>query len=255
MSVYVSYSDETGVSDPNGAFVVGGYAAPEKDWPEFSKTWASSVLASPPPIPYLHMVELRGQEFKGSHGLIDGDSTKKTTLAVESISSHTFIRRYFGTINRGKLKEIQGTIEQSGFKYKPHTSDPDYMCFLSFAWILIQDIAKVHPDVSRINFMVAAKKHITHYYPLFRDELQTFLLESSPELASLVGDLVPVSMCDHMPLQAADCLLWHLQRAYANNLEPEDEKNLALLESTPGLGKEWTGYELEVFADGIIKSK
>jgi hypothetical protein len=255
MSVYVAYSDETGTPNSNGAFVVGGYVAAENDWPEFSKNWANDVLHSLPPIPYLHMVELRGKKFRQEHKLTWEDALKKTSVAVETIKVHNFIRRYFGTINRGKLQEIQAQIEQSGFKYRPHHSDPDYMCFLSFAWVLIQDLASNQPDVSRINFMVSKKKHVTHYYAKFRDELRNFFLDYSPQLAPLVGDLLPVSMCDHMPLQAADCFLWHVQRAYSKNLESEDDKNLKLLESTGGLGKEWTADELEVFANGLSKKK
>lgn len=33
MAVFVAYSDESGVGDARGHFLVGGYVGPEQDWP------------------------------------------------------------------------------------------------------------------------------------------------------------------------------------------------------------------------------
>jgi hypothetical protein len=251
VAVYVAYSDETGTPNPDGAFVVGGYVEPENEWPHFSKNWADNVLSSPPAIPYLHMVEIRSKKFRADHGLTDADGLAKVTAAVNTIRSDNHIRRYFGTVHRGGLKTVQERIEQSGFKYPPYLKDPDYMCFLAFARALVTDIATERSDVTQVNFMVAKKSPVTHHYQGFRDELKSWFQEFNPSLAPLIGDLIPVSMDSHMPLQAADCFLWHLQRSYAQNLSAEDEKNVDLLEQTPGGGTEWSVDMLFAFANSF----
>lgn len=249
MSVYVAYSDETGTPSPNGAFVVGGYVGPENEWPLFSKRWAENVLNPPPSIPYLHMVEMRSKGFRASHGLTDAEGLAKVTAGINTITGDSHIRRYFGTINRGGLQQVQQRIEREGFKYPHYLKDPDYMCFLAFARTLVLDVAETCGEVTRINFMVAKKSPVTHHYKGFRDELKAFFQDSHPSAASLIGDLTPASQDLHIPLQASDCFLWHLQRAYAQNLDAEDEKNLDLLEQTPGGGVEWSVDQLVAFAN------
>lgn len=251
MAVYVAYSDETGTPNPDGAFVVGGFVEPESEWPNFSKDWAEKVLNSPPSIPYLHMVEIRSKKFRADHGLMDADGLAKVTAAVNIIHSDKHIRRYFGTINRGGLQVVQQAIEQSGFKYPHYLKDPDYMCFLAFARTLVLDVAKECSGVTQINFMVAKKTPITHHYQGFRDELKSYFYDFHEPLAPLIGDLIPISMDSHMPLQAADSFLWHVQRAYAQNLGPEDEKNFDLLEQVPGGGTEWSVDQLLTFANSF----
>ena len=38
MAVYTAYSDESGVGDPSGTFIMGGYLAPEQDWEELTES-------------------------------------------------------------------------------------------------------------------------------------------------------------------------------------------------------------------------
>jgi hypothetical protein len=255
LAVYAAYSDESGTPDPDGQFVVGGYVLPESDWPDFSKKWAENVLDSKPKIPYLHMVELRSKAFQAEHGLNWEDCLNKAAVACQTIHDHQNVRAYFGSISRKSLKGIYETVEKQGFTYGVPLNEPDYMCFLSYAWHLIRDVGQYRPDVTRINFMVAKKQRITHYYKLFKDELRSFMESDSPQLASLVGDLIPISPEDHLPAQAADVFCWHLQRHYANNLASEDLANLILLSESRGTGKAWTSLELLLFANGIASNK
>jgi hypothetical protein len=60
VSVRVSYTDETEVK--NGRFIIAGYVADELEWPKFSEQWERDIIKSDPPIPYLHMVEIRSRE-------------------------------------------------------------------------------------------------------------------------------------------------------------------------------------------------
>jgi len=255
VSVYLAYSDESGTPNTDGQFVVGGYVTPESEWPAFSAKWTENVLNARPAIPYLHMVEIRSKEFQAKHGLTWDDNVRKVRVACREILNHKNLSAYFGSIPRKKLSDVYVQIEKSGYRYSDNLKEPDYMCFLSYAWSLIVDISERRPDVSRVNFVVSKKQRISHYYQLFRDEMRSFLLPLAPNLAALVGDLVPRSMEDQMALQAADVFCWHLQRHYAKSLTDEDSLNLALLCESSGTGHEWTSQELETFASGIVSHK
>jgi len=164
------------------------------------------------------------------------------------------MRRCFATVNRKYLSEIQKEIENGEFKYPAKLKQPDYMCFMAYMRTALLALTKHYDDVTMVTFYVDEKKHVSHYYKKFREEFRAFLENSPhPEVASLVGEVIPVSMQFHMPLQAADCLLWHIQRAYAHTEEPEDKKNLELLEEGSGGGMEWNKIQLEGFANAFKK--
>lgn len=229
MSVYVAYSDESGTPNKEGAFLVGGYIGDEKDWPRFSKFWDEEILQSPPAIPYLHMVELRGKKFQKKYGLSEDDVRDKVRNAIEAIRAAGFISGYIGALTRADLKSLYDFLSSRGVKWPKNIQDPDYLCFVAYCEIMIRETAKEHPEVKRINFMVSRKRYVSHHCERFKDAMRDRLNEIKSPLAELVGDLIPLSMEDHKPLQAADVLCWHIQRSYAQTCDATDWENLELL--------------------------
>jgi hypothetical protein len=106
-----------------------------------------------------------------------------------------FVRRY------KKSKHVPTGIDQ-----------PDYFCFMAYAVFILAQVYKKWPEAKKVDFVVSRKQGVTHHLGEFKEELQRFV--ESP-LQDLVGDLIPASMEDRIPLQSADVLLWHLQRYYA----------------------------------------
>lgn len=254
MTVYVAYSDESATPDNDGPFIVGGYVTPALAWPDFSKKWAENVLLPAPEIPYMHVVELRSKVFRAKHGLTWEDNLAKVAAASKTIYDHKDVWACFGAISRQKLQEIYRKIEKSGRRYQEFLKEPDYMCFLSYAFYLIAHVSDLRPEVTRIDFVVSKKQRVSHYYSKFQEEMRDFLNDYNPALGKLVGDLIPANMEDRVPLQAADVLCWHLQKHYSNAVEPEDVSNLNLLMESSGTGHTWTEKELEEFASNITRA-
>ena len=70
MAVFVSASDEHSGSNGRGPFLFAGYVGPERDWSKFLvPAWQERVLDGPPRIPYLHMTEIRSNEFRNTVGI------------------------------------------------------------------------------------------------------------------------------------------------------------------------------------------
>ena len=80
MAVFVSHSDESGVGDPGGKFLVSGYVAREAYWPAIAREWQEKVLDGPPKIPYLHMREIRNEAWRNEHGITFDDSQRQRSF-------------------------------------------------------------------------------------------------------------------------------------------------------------------------------
>jgi hypothetical protein len=99
---------------------------------------------------------------------------------------------------------------------------PDYQCFSAYAMSVLNDIATKDPNVRKVIFNISRKRYVSHILQHdVREELIKYYERENPHLAKLVGDIVPLSMEEHLPLQAADVLCWFLQRTYAGMKDAE----------------------------------
>jgi hypothetical protein len=71
-----------------------------------------------------------------------------------------------------------------------------------------------------------------------------------------MGEIIPGSMEDKLPLQAADILCWHQQRNPGGTEDPEDNKRLVrLLADTDGYPHRWEQDELASLIDLLIQQE
>ena len=205
VAVFVAFSDESGTGDPEGEFLFGGYLAPCRKWPRFAKAWTERVLNAPPPIPYLHMAEIRGNKFKTKHGLANLDVANKVDEAVRVIRSSGYLSAHIGTVKRSMFHGVlQESLTKAGVSLSVGVNEPDYPCSFFYAGMILDHVYHSHSDASRVDFVVSRKVKVTHHVRKFKDELKGFLEPDYPDVASLIGDLIPASMEDRVPLQAAD---------------------------------------------------
>jgi hypothetical protein len=209
VAVFVAHSDESEVHQPRGEFFLGGYVAREDEWPFVTDAWQERVLDGPPKIPYLHMREIRTAAWRDRYHISFNDAEERVADAGRVINSFGNIAVMASTIQRSELKDIF----HKGYKKLKNVprgiDEPDYLCFIGYAASMIAQVRKKWPEATRVNFVVSRKKGVTHHIQTFRDELKRFI---KPPLQDLVGDLLPASMENVIPLQAADALLWHIQR-------------------------------------------
>ena len=235
MSVYVSYTDESeSRGQKTGKFLIAGYVADELKWPEFSKRWQEEVLASIPAIPYLHMVNMRSESWREECGITRAEASDKIYKAAQIIAETNFITGYYAPISeQAYLKALQVFV-QVGPKSERYFSRIDYLCFIAYSLGLIKALAREHQDLRKVVFNISKKKPVSHHLQhVLHDAMIEKLLTLNPSVAALFGEVVPLDMRNHMPLQAADMLCWHLQRIYVtggNESDPEFNRNAALLE-------------------------
>jgi hypothetical protein len=225
VSVYVAWSDESGAGDQKGQFLVAGYVGKEVDWPKFSNTWVEQILNSSPKIPYVHMVDIRSREWREKNGLSRDDANEKIRKAVKLIVGTDFISPYIGSMSELGWTGVKERWSKSGIKLRKHEGFPDYQCFIAYAFSVLNEIANQDAEVSRVIFNVSKKLYVPHYLHDVREEMISCFEYEQSHLAKIMGDVVPLSMEDNMPLQAADVLCWHLQRAYAGKITDEIKEN------------------------------
>jgi hypothetical protein len=222
VSVYVSYTDESQSKDQkSGMFFIAGYVADELKWPEFSKRWSEEVILSDPPIPYLHMVEIRSESWRVKHGLTRVQADEKIRIAVDLIAQTDFITAYCAHISERAYNKLLGVIkdEDPVMATKSHI---DYLCFGGYSVNLLKKLAAEHSDLRKVVFNISRKKGVSHHleHSLY-DATKEMLEQRHPKFAPMFGNVLALDMDDHMPLQAADVFCWHLQRSFSMS-GPED---------------------------------
>lgn len=109
---------------------------------------------------------------------------------------------------------------KAGMKIQQHGQYPDYPCFVGYAFAVLHQTGHDVPGLRSVNFFISRKRHVSHYLQEdVRETLIQFFTESAPHLAQIVGDVVPLSPETNPPLQAADVVCWHLNRAFSGNEE------------------------------------
>ena len=228
MSVYVSYSDESDPGDGQGHFFIGGYVARETDWPGFSRRWVSEVLQPYPSIPYVHMVDLRSNRWREERGICRTQAYDKLQTAADVISASTFLRPFVGRVNQSEYRDACQTVASKGYEFNRYADAIDFPCYITYAYIMLLDLEK-DPNVEKVNFMASRKGHLSDLLQkVFKDSMQAVFEERDMlKHAAMVGDFIPLSMEDHMPLQAADVLSWHMRRYLCDAMKEDEDFKIA----------------------------
>jgi hypothetical protein len=234
MAVFISASDE---NTDNQDFAFGGLLAPEQDWSSFfAPAWQEGVLNGPPMIPYLHMTEIRSRSFRERYGLSRLQADDRIDQAVDVIGNMGSMCALVIDVNsahfRDEMKEVKFIAKSGGVK-KYH---PDYTCFITYVYAVLLFLDKWRPEVEKVDFVVERNGEMTKHIQTFHENMAENLSKTRkrPDLARLVGKLIPAGK-DHIPLQAADVLCWHMGRARKpETMDDDDIRRYNILASLPG---------------------
>jgi hypothetical protein len=244
MAVFTAFSDESGSGNQRGSFVVGGCVADIDSWTYFSRAWQERVLNTEPAIPYLHMVEIRREAFKRQHRISDLQAEDRIRMAVEIIEATGALSTIVSHVDTGDLTDIlQGKLKAHGVRLRAGVDEPDYICFLGYAYLTVRYVHHNFHDVEKVDFVVSRKGKITGQMKFFHQELKDFIQERHPELAEIVGDLASADMKEMVPLQAADMFCWHIRQRY----EEGGEQRFKCW------AERWTKDDLAAIATGLLK--
>jgi hypothetical protein len=246
MAVFVAASDESFANNKAaGAYIYGGFVAPAAVWSDFAAAWDERVLAGPPRIPYLHMTDIRSREWRETYDLSITDAERRVDEAFRIFKS------------TGRLHPITSQVSLEA--HKKHLSsltigptdpvEPDYMCFIWYAQIVIDWVSAYYPEADKIDFVVeqgdkAILRSITEFHGILRGSLEQ---DGRKAHADLVGDLIPGGK-DRVPLQAADVMCWHERRRCAGMLSRSDHLRYDVLTRMKGKRHRHSDADVEALA-------
>ena len=214
MAIFVCGIDESAGKDRRDNFIMAGYMAPETVWTQqFSPDWEEQVLSGPPRIPYLHMTEIRSNQWRNQYGLSAFEAEQRVDRACDLIHGLDGLVPIGVFANAGDVEDI---LAKNKVLLPAGGSDslrPDYLCFMAYAYLATAYIARLRPDAEKIDFIIERNGKITRYIESFHAGLaESFEYSGRSDLAPLIGDLIPAGK-ERVPLQAADMLCWHTARS------------------------------------------
>lgn len=218
-------------------FLVSGYVAEEPHWKTFSRRWAEEVLNPYPSIPYLHMVDIVRPEWRERNGIYKEQAFQKIDSAVELLVSDRDIEGFIGYQSEEYWKRVVRNWNSSGISIKNHEVFPDYNCHTAYIFSVLNEIRSRDASVENVTFYVERKKYVSHYLQnSIQDSIKQFLEKENPELAKIMGEIIPLDPDIHLPLQAADVICWFSRRAFDGTIPDELKRNHDLLKERGLIG-------------------
>lgn len=253
MAVFVAASDESAGKNQRDTFFFGGFVGPEDDWSRFfAPAWQERVLDGPPAIPYLHMTDIRSPQWRAKYGLSRLQADDRVDEAFHLIDTMPTLYPVSVHVDAGHLRDKFGASKVVASTGASRPFEPDYLCFLAYAFAVLSHVKQNHPEAERVDFVIERKQHVTRYIREFHSQL-AMALEAlrEPSLSSIVGDLISGGK-DHVPLQAADVLCWHSARE-EGTMDAADKRRYAKLAHRGGWHIEITNAELSQMDDALSR--
>lgn len=230
---------------------------PEEDWSRFfTPAWDERVLVGPPRIPYLHMTDIRSSRWREAHGLTETDAENRTDQACIILDQLANLHPIRVVMNAGVFRDRFRETRVVATTRKQFTAskfEPDYICFLGYAWAALKYLAEYHPEAEKLDFVIEQKNKVANHIQDFHAQLRDALAaRGNPELARLVGDLLPAGK-DRLPLQAADLLCWHCaRREKLETMTQLDRRRYKTLVYHKGIRIEVSGEMIEQMRSAVL---
>jgi hypothetical protein len=244
MAVFVSGSDESAGKNQRDTFFLGGFVGPQDDWSLFfAPAWQERVLDGPPAIPYLHMTDIRSPQWRAKYGLSRLQAEDRVDEAFTLIDTMATLYPVGVHVDAGHLRDKFATSRVVASTGGSRPFEPDYICFLGYAFAVLSYVKTHHPGAEKVDFVIEQKPDVTKYIQEFHSQL-ALCLEAigEPSLSTLVGNLIPGGK-DRVPLQAADVLCWHSCRP-PETMDAADIRRYAKLAHRKGCQMELTNEEV-----------
>lgn len=255
MAVFFSASDENSGKTHRDTFFFGGFVAPEEDWSRyFVPAWQERVLDGPPAIPYLHMTEIRSEQWRVQYGLSRTAADKRIDDAFAVIGSMGSLYPVGIYVDGGHVLDKFSTTKVVAPTGGAKAFEPDYLCYLAYAYSVLLYVETSHPEAERVDFIVETKGQVTKLVQEFHSTLAEGLKAlGRTGIGNLVGRLVPGSK-DMVSLQAADVLCWHTARYMARTMDADDERRYSTIAHRKGFRHHLTNEQVSQIGDAVSPS-
>lgn len=239
MAIFVSGSDETQGGE---FFHHAGLIASENDWSNiFVPAWQTFVLDREPKIPYLHMTDIRSREWREKYGLSPDEAELRVNAAINIIKSVRYLFQICSTVNTAEIRALPSLQFRKDTHSRKKRLKEDHVCFSAYVFTVLDTVARLYPNCEKVDFVIERKTGISEeLVELYRDFSDAFAYARRPDLSKLLGDVIPAGK-ERIPLQGADVLAWHSQRAVLKTLEAIDAQRYEALYWGRGTGMSGLG--------------
>jgi hypothetical protein len=208
MVMLQAYVDDSGSSQRDHTFVLGGFVSTVDDWKRFSGAWKKALDAKPTIAYFKANQAILGRgEFKG---WTDAEVAAKVRSLVTVVKCHVMVRVHCW----------MAWEDYKGFKgaFLPEVDDPYFQLFYRLIYAVAGFQVQYHWDTpTDFGFDDQGKlgEDTLRWYAIARQIL-------SPAFKRVLGD-TPSFEDDKevLPLQAADLYAWSVRRRLRNNTPPD----------------------------------
>jgi hypothetical protein len=184
------------------------------------------------------MTDIRSRQWREKYGLSQSAADARVDEAfilIRSMGTLYPIGTHLDAAHfRDRSAKLKVVVSTGGAK----SFEPDYICFLAYAVLVLDYLDKCHPEAEKVDFIVERKGDVTKHVQEFHSHMAKHLkILGSPSLSRLVGDLIPGDK-DCVPLQAADLLCWHSARSTSKTMDAPSQRRYAAIAHNPGCLKE-----------------
>lgn len=254
MAVFVAFADGSIGGAEGAQFRFGGFVAPLRDWDEFFiPAWEERVLRRDPPIDYFHTAELSDPDGCAKFGLTWGEGDQKIEEATSVITGSGSLILVDDVLSAKCFAESFGNIKLISSSPQPcaYPHAPDYLGFGQFAVMVLDFVDKSRPEAEKVDFVVESNGRVDRYLPEIYDSTRDYLATlNRPSLVKLMGTLIPGDK-ERVPLQAADCACWHLQKIATGKYTRTEWKRYLRIAKRKGRNHIWPDDELRAMAARI----
>ena len=249
MAVFIGASDETGGANLTAPFIYGGFVSHSDAWiNQFIGPWQKDVLGGPPELPYFHFKEWRYCPWiSGKHGVTSEQAEKRIDRAVEiilSMKQNIFwvTQRQPQDAHHTHIKPVLDELKIHDKTLRAQLTEPDFDATMGYLTNALDWAHEYWPTCTKIDFCIARKGDLTDLLIPEWKKIRTIFKDHEDSHRSLLfGELVPFDLSEdnpttnYLPIQAADVMLWLLQREAAGTIEPRDLDRLTRLKAIEGL--------------------
>jgi hypothetical protein len=253
MAKFISGSDESAGKTHRDTFFFGGFVAPEEDWSRFFvPAWQERVLAGPPAMPYLHMTEMRSEQWRSQHKLSRAAADERIDEAIAVIETMGSLYPVGIYVDGGHVLNEFATTKVVASTGGAKRFEPDFISFLAYAYSVLLCVERDHPEAEKVDFIVESKGHVTKYIQEFHSTLgQALTALGRPALGNLIGELISGGK-EVIPLQAADVLCWHTARYMSKTMDADDERRYATIAHRKGFRHHLTNDQISQIGNALL---
>lgn len=163
-------------------------------------------------MPHLHMTEIKNSAWCSQYGLSRLAAENRIDEAFEVIDTLGSLIPVTVYVDAGKVRDSFVTAKVVAAGGSRSTFEPDFLCFLGYAYSVLLYVDVYHPEAEKVNFTVE-QGNVTKYIKEFHSTLAAGLAAlEKPSPSRLAGELISGDK-KRIPLQAADLLCWYTARS------------------------------------------